>query len=66
MTTYTNIPKPTTPTYTNVNSSGKEGFDDVGVLFDDPNVFFDGFDNSFYTNVSKPSGTSYTNISKPT
>lgn len=63
---YTNIPKPTGASYTNVNSSGKEGFDDATILFDDPNTFFDGINNAVYTNVSKPTGSSYTLVSKPT
>lgn len=63
---YTNIPKPTGANYTDVNSSGKEGFDDATVTFDASATFFDGINNAVYINVNKPTGSSYTNISKPT
>lgn len=67
MATYTNVPKPTNATYTNVNvAGGREMFDDAGVLFDDPNTFFDGTNNAAWTNVSKPTGSAYTSVSKPT
>ncbi len=63
--TYTKISKPTNASYTNINSSGKEGFDDVSVSFDNFGTFFDGVSNAAYTNVGKPTGSTYTNISKP-
>lgn len=63
---YTNISKPTGTPYTNVNSSGKEGFDDAAVTFDQATTFFDGVNNAVYTNINKPTGSSYTNIAKPT
>mgnify|MGYP001617910755 CR=1 FL=1 len=63
---YTNVAKPTGASYTNVNSSGKEGFDDTAVTFDQASTFFDGVSNTVYTNLAKPTGASYTNISKPT
>jgi len=66
MANYTNISKPTGASYTNVNSSGKEGFNDSAVTFDSATTFFDGVNNAVYTNVNKPSGSPYTNISKPT
>jgi len=63
---YTNVAKPTGANYTNVNSSGKESFDDAGVSFDSATTFFDGVNNAVYTNVSKPTGAAYTSIAKPT
>jgi len=51
MTTYTNINKPSSTSYTNINLVGNEQFDDPNVLFDDPNVFFDGVNQSQYTKV---------------
>lgn len=63
---YTNIAKPTGTPYTQVNSSGKEGFNDSAVTFDQATTFFDGINNAVYTKLSKPTGTAYTNISKPT
>ena len=63
---YTNIAKPTGTPYTNSNSSGKEGFDDTEVTFDQASTFFDGVSNTAYTNLSKPTGSSYTSVAKPT
>lgn len=57
---YTNIPKPTGSSYINVNSSGKESFDDDGVTFDSANTFFDGINNAVWSNLNKP------NFSNPT
>lgn len=63
---YTNVAKPTGTGYTNVNSSGKEDFNDSSVTFDQSTTFFDGINNSIYIKVTKPTGSSYTNIAKPT
>ena len=64
--TYTNVPKPTGPAYTNLNAQGKEQYDQSSILYDDPNIFYDGVNQSQYTNVAKPASTTYTNIAKPT
>lgn len=66
MTTYTNITKPTGTAYANINSQGKEQYDQSDITYDDANVFYDGVNQSQYTPVAKPSGTAYTNIAKPT
>lgn len=52
---WNNVPKTTTQNYVNVNPAGKAGFNDAGVFFDDPNVFFDGISNT-WTDVPKPTG----------
>ena len=62
---YTNIAKPTGTPYTNANSSGKEGFNDADVTFDQASTFFDGVSNTAYMNISKPSSSVYTNVAKP-
>lgn len=64
-TTYTNIPKPTTTDYSNVNGVGREQYDQPDIEYDASNVFYDGTNPSQYTNITKPSGTVYTNIAKP-
>ena len=65
MTNYTNIAKPSSTAYTNVNPSGKTQYDQSDILYDDPLMFYDGVDEGAYTNISKPATTTYTNISKP-
>lgn len=65
MTNYTNIAKPSSTSYTNQNTVGKEQYDESAIMYDDSSVFYDGFNESLYTNITKPSGTSYTNIAKP-
>lgn len=62
---YTNIPKPTGTTYTNVDVQGKHSYDDAELIYDDSNTFYDGINPNMYTNIAKPSSTSYTNIPKP-
>jgi len=65
MTTYTNITKPTGTSYTNLNSIGKEQYDQATITYDDSSTFYDGTNPSQYTTVSKPTGTSYTKLAKP-
>lgn len=65
MTTYTNLTKPTNTSYTVQNPVGKEQYDQSTIEYDDANVFYDGTNESLYTNIAKPSGTSYTNLTKP-
>ena len=56
---YTNIPKPNSTTYTNVNAVGKQQYDQSSIIYDDPSVFYDGVNYTAYTNVSKPQGYGY-------
>ncbi len=65
MTTYININKPSGTGYTNINGQGREQYDQASIMYDDPNVFYDGINESMYTNVTKPVGTVYTDIPKP-
>lgn len=53
---WTNIPKPTGLTYTNVNPMGKEQYDQVDITYDDSNVFYDGINPNQWTDVAKPIG----------
>lgn len=63
---WTNVAKPSGTAYTNVDFSGKYTYDDISVLYDDPNVFYDGVNNSAWTNVAKPVSSVWTNVAKPT
>lgn len=63
---YTDVPKPTGTSYTNVSKGGLINYDDSSLAYDDPNTYYDGINPSLYTNVAKPVATSYTNIPKPT
>lgn len=44
---------------------GKQQYDESTIIYDDPNVFYDGINTSQYTSLAKPSSTSYTNVAKP-
>jgi len=66
MTTYTNVNKPSSTSYTPQNFVGRYMWDEPSVLYDGPDVFWDGGNVNLYTKVSKPSATTYTNINKPT
>lgn len=49
---YTNVLKPSGTTYTNDNPVGKEQYDQASVSYDSSLVFYDGVNQSQYTNVS--------------
>lgn len=60
---YTYVQKPTDATYTNVNTQGREQYDQASITYDDVNVFYDGVDEDAYTFVSKPTVGSNTVVS---
>ena len=51
---YTNVAKPTSNVYTNLNPVGKEQYDDSGITYSSSTVFYDGVNQTAYTNLSKP------------
>jgi hypothetical protein len=66
MPVYTKIPKPTGVPYTNVNTQGREQFDQANITYDAVNVFYDGIDTNAYTVVNKPTVQGFTKVPKPT
>lgn len=62
---WTNIPKPSVASYTNVNPQGREEYDQADVIYDDADVFYDGVNQGAYTKVSKPVSSVWTKIAKP-
>lgn len=66
MDAYTRILKPTGTPYLNVNTQGKEQYDQSTILYDQSTVLYDSVNNAAYTQVAKPSGTPYINVIKPT
>ena len=65
MATYTNVAKPTSSVYTNINAQGNEQYNQANLAYDDSSIFYDGINEAAYTSVSKPTGSVYTSISKP-
>lgn len=65
MSAWTNIPKPTTTTYTNVNPMGKEQYDQSSLTYDDANTYYDGINMAQWTSIAKPTTPTWTNIPKP-
>ena len=63
---YTKIAKPTGANYTNLNIDDKTQYDDEAIIFDQSDIFYDGINESAWTDVAKPSDTTYTKIAKPT
>ncbi len=53
---WTNISKPTGANYTNLNTQGKEQYDQANLTYDDPNTFYDGVDYTSWTDIAKPGG----------
>lgn len=66
MDAYTRILKPTGTPYTNVNTQGKQQYDQPDIMYDSANVLYDSVNNAAYTAVPKPTGTPYINVIKPT
>ena len=63
---WTKVNKPTTSSYTNVNPDGRTQYDQSDILYDDPNIFYDGVNYGSWTKVTKPTSESWTKINKPT
>lgn len=63
---WTNIPKPTGTSYTNVNPAGKEQYDQVDITYDSATTFYDGANPNMWTDVAKPISSLWTKVSKPT
>ena len=63
---WTAVTKPTSSVYTNVNPIGKEQYDQASLTYDDANVFYDGVNQTAYTNVAKPTSSVWTAVAKPT
>ena len=63
---WVSIAKPSVQAYVWVNPQGKETYDQTDVYYDDPNVFYDGVNQSQWTNISKPTSSVWTYVAKPT
>lgn len=63
---WTNVSKPTGPTYTNVNPTGREQYDQADIQYDQATIFYDGINPNQWTDINKPGAQSWTNIPKPT
>lgn len=63
---YTNVPKPTGPTYTTTNNAvGKQQYNQSDITYSQSSVFYNGINTNQYTNIAKPSLPSYTKVAKP-
>lgn len=62
---WTKVNKPSAQTYTNVNGQGKEQYDQIDVLYDDPIVFYDGSNPNQWTDIPKPTTPMWNNVAKP-
>jgi hypothetical protein len=50
------VTKPSSSSYTNVNPTGREQYDQINLTYDESTVFYDGVNQSAWTNVAKPTG----------
>lgn len=53
---WTNIPKPTSSTWTTVSFQGKQLYDDPNIEYDDDEVYDDTVNQTAWTDVAKPTG----------
>lgn len=51
---WTEIPKPSAQSYTNVNTLGKQVYDEPLISYDDASTFYDSYDPNQWTDVAKP------------
>lgn len=51
---WSNVSKPSSTTYTNVNGQGREQYDQSSITFDEATIFYDGVNESMWTDVLKP------------
>lgn len=65
MTIYTNINKPSNTSYTNLNTIGKQQYDQADITYDSSTIFYDGINPNEWTDITSPSATSWTPIAKP-
>jgi hypothetical protein len=63
---WTNVSKPSTLAWTNINPIGKEQYDQADLTYDDVDVFYDGVNPSAWSNIAKPVSSTWTKINKPT
>lgn len=64
--TWTKVTKPTTNAWTNTNPDGRTQYDQANVTYDSSSMFYDGVNNSAWTNLSKPISSVWTKVVKPT
>jgi len=55
---WTTISKPGPATYTNLNSQGREQYDQATLSYDDSSTFYDGINQDQWTMLAKPTGGS--------
>lgn len=60
------IAKPSGSIWTAINGQGREQYDQSDIEYDDADTFYDGVNNSAWTNIAKPVSSTWTKISKPT
>ena len=63
---WTNINKPSANTYTNLNPTGREQYDQADITFDSSSAFYDGVNQSQWSNTAKPTTPTWNKINKPT
>lgn len=58
---YATVQKPTAQNYANLNTQGKQQYDEADILYDSANVFYDSVNQNQYTDIAKPALLDYTN-----
>lgn len=62
---WTNIPKPSVQAWVNLNTA-KPTYDESTIIYDDPGIYYDGFNPAAWIDIPKPTTNNWTNIPKPT
>lgn len=62
---WTNLPKPTNSNWASSNPIGRTQYDQSNIIYDDPNVFYDGYNPNTWTDLNKPNTSSWVDIAKP-
>lgn len=51
---WTSVNKPSTLAWTQLNTPGRQTYDDISVSYDDSGVYYDSVNNSMWTGIAKP------------
>ena len=62
---WTNISKPNTSNYTNVNPQGKEQYNQADITYDSASTYYDGINPNQWSDISKPNTPTWNNVAKP-
>lgn len=62
---WTNVAKPNSSNYMNINPQGREQYDQSNIEYDSATTYYDGVNPNQWSEVAKPNTNNWQNIAKP-